>query len=129
MEIFYATVLNMKGMAIFLAVISLLLAAAAIAIHSSIETDKILEKDDSPIPKTLLYVALVFGCTFWMCILFTLVPSPKDLWEVRIGLLKYNVVSQENIEKFVREGMPAIERITKKLECQYLGCEEKKNEQ
>lgn len=48
-------------------------------------------------------------------------PSIDSLWKVRISLIKYGMASEENIIKGVEE----IERIGKKLECKYLGCEDK----
>jgi len=53
------------------------------------------------------------------------IPSVSDVWKVRIGLIKYNLASSENITKASSE----IERIGKKLECKYLGgCKEGKEE-
>jgi hypothetical protein len=52
------------------------------------------------------------------------VPSIDDLWHVRIGLIKLQLASPENIQK----GSDVIERLGHKLECKYLGCETKKGE-
>jgi hypothetical protein len=55
----------------------------------------------------------------------TCVPTIDDLWKVRIGLIKYQLASSENVQT----GVDTIERIGKKLECKYLGgCDEKKPE-
>ncbi len=51
-------------------------------------------------------------------------PSVEDLWKVRIGMIKLQLASPENIQK----GADVIERLGAKLECKYLGCEEKKEE-
>lgn len=51
---------------------------------------------------------------------FAAIPSVDDLWKVRIGLIKLQLASPENIQK----GSEVIERIGKKLECKYLGCDE-----
>ena len=61
---------------------------------------------------------------FSFCILFASVPDVKDLWETRIGLIKLELASPNN----VRAGVKEIARIGKKLECKYVGCgeEEKK---
>jgi len=48
-----------------------------------------------------------------------LIPSPKALFNVRIGLLKWHLASPANVSK----GAEHIERIAQKLECKYLGCE------
>src|ERR1043165_3453297 len=45
------------------------------------------------------------------------VPSVDDVWKVRVGLLKFQLASPENIEK----GTKVIERIAGELECKYLG--------
>lgn len=59
---------------------------------------------------------LFFGC------LICLIPDVDDLWRVRISLIKYELSSKDNIQK----ASETIERIGTKLECKYLGCEEKK---
>jgi len=60
---------------------------------------------------------LTFVVSLVICI-----PSIEDLWKVRIGLIKLELASPENIEK----GADEIARIAKRLECKYLGCEDKK---
>lgn len=65
--------------------------------------------------KTLGGIVLLFG-------VLASVPSINDLWRVRIGLIKYNLASPENVKQTIE----TIERIGKKLECKYLGCEETK---
>lgn len=49
-----------------------------------------------------------------------LVPSAEDIFRIRIGLIKFQLASPENIQK----GAETIERLGKKLECKYLGCED-----
>lgn len=51
-------------------------------------------------------------------------PTIDDIWRVRIGLIKIQLASPENIQK----GADVIERIGQKLECKYLGCDEKKKD-
>lgn len=65
-----------------------------------------------------------FGITGFICFIVVSIPNVKDLWEVRIGLIKLELASPENIQK----GSEEIIRLGKKLECKYLGCteEEKK---
>ncbi len=50
------------------------------------------------------------------------VPSIDDIWKIRIALVKLELSSSENLQK----GVETIERVGKKLECKYLGCEETK---
>jgi hypothetical protein len=47
-----------------------------------------------------------------------------NLWEVRIGLIKLELASPQNVQASVEE----ITRIGKKLECKYLGCDESKKD-
>ena len=58
-------------------------------------------------------------------ILFSIIisiPSPNKLFKYRLGILKFQLASPENIKRSSVE----IQRIAEKLECKYLGCEEKK---
>lgn len=55
---------------------------------------------------------------------FALVPSIDQVWKIRIGLIKLQLASPDNIQK----GAEVIERIGHKLECKYLGCKEEKQE-
>lgn len=59
---------------------------------------------------------------FVVCLCFSLLPSTEDIWKVRIGLIKFQLASPENIKK----GTDEIAVIAKKLECKYLGCEDSK---
>lgn len=53
----------------------------------------------------------------------TIIPSPKDLLKIRLGLIGFELVSPENVKK----GSDEIEKIIKKLECKYLEeCEKDK---
>jgi hypothetical protein len=56
-------------------------------------------------------------------VLISLTPSIKEIWEVRIALIKYQLASPENIAKSTEE----ISRIAKKLECEYLGCKDEES--
>lgn len=60
-----------------------------------------------------------------ICGPLAMIPSLTDIWRVRLALLKFELVSPESI----KSGAETIERIGKKLECKYLGCEEKKDKQ
>ena len=60
------------------------------------------------------------------CLIFlVMTPSINDLYKIRLGLLKYELTSPENVSK----GTAEIQRIAHKLECKYLGCNEKKSDQ
>lgn len=58
-------------------------------------------------------------CSFLICP-FALIPSIEQVWKIRIGLIKFQLASPENIAK----GAAVIERIGHKLECKYLGCKD-----
>ncbi len=49
------------------------------------------------------------------------VPSVDQIWKIRIGLIKLQLASPENLQK----GTDEIQRIAKKLECKYVGCDDK----
>lgn len=68
-----------------------------------------------------LYRKCVVGVIF--ASLIAVLPGVDDLWKVRIGLIKLQLSSPENIQK----GADVIERLGKKLECKYLGCTENKD--
>lgn len=61
-------------------------------------------------PITLLAIALVAG-------ILTALPTARDLWEVRIDLIKFELASPEHM----KAGKEEITRIAHKLECKYLG--------
>ena len=48
------------------------------------------------------------------------IPTPEELFKIRLGMLKYTMASPENVQK----GMDEIQRVAAKLECKYLGCKE-----
>lgn len=54
--------------------------------------------------------------------LLSVVPTLEDLTKIRIEMIKYQLVSPENVTKTTDE----IKRIAEKLECKYLGCKEEK---
>jgi hypothetical protein len=65
---------------------------------------------------------LVFTFVFpsWIIIsLIAAMPTVDDLWKVRIGLLKLQLASPENVQK----GAEEIARIAKQLECSYFKCQ------
>ena len=60
--------------------------------------------------------------TICFAFLLGIIPTINQLWKVRVGLIKLQLASPQNIEK----GVETIERIGKKLECKYVGCEKEK---
>lgn len=76
-----------------------------------------MNKQDLPFKIKKRYVAIYVIILCVLCI-----PDLNELWKVRISLIKLELSSPENIAK----GVETIERIGTKLECKYLGCEEKK---
>lgn len=75
--------------------------------------------------------ALAFNLARWFSILTVLVgvslafPSPVQLWEIRLSLIKFHLADPANINK----GADVIYRISRSLECRYLhtGCEDETN--
>jgi hypothetical protein len=72
--------------------------------------------------KAMWRIVIQMSPAFIFIFLLALIPSVDDLWKVRIGLIKLELASPENIQKSTDE----ITRIAKKLECKYLGCEKEK---
>ena len=64
--------------------------------------------------------SLGFFTVFVISAALAALPGPEKLWKVRIGLIKLQLASPENIQK----GADVIERIGAKLECKYLGCKD-----
>lgn len=77
-----------------------------------------LDGSEESIKKYFKYYKIVIPVIL-ISSLFVSLPNVETLWKVRIGLIKYTLASSDNLEK----GVEAIERIGKKLECKYLGCE------
>lgn len=57
---------------------------------------------------------------FIVGLLFMVVPIGEDVIKARIGRVKYELLNQANINS----GLSEIQRIGRKLECKYLGCDE-----
>lgn len=84
-------------------------------------SDKRSEKESAPdawkLCKTSFIFTLILGTVGSL-------PQVNDLWKVRIGLVKFELASPENI----KAGTETIERVAHKLECSYLGCPENKKQ-
>lgn len=111
-DILYAGILQAQRPASV--VLVLLLAVAFILFCSYSELD-----DDSQ--TKVNKIAFKLGLVITVLGIVTLVPSPKELLKVRIGLIGYQLTSPENVKKTGSE----LNRLLKKLECKHLGCEEK----
>lgn len=64
-----------------------------------------------------LIIAFVFANIIGVV---TLIPSHERVMAVKIERIKNEAVNKDNIQK----GVETLERIGKKLECKYLGCED-----
>ena len=51
-------------------------------------------------------------------------PTHGKMLELKIAKIKNEAVTAENLNK----GIEAIERVSRKLECKYLGCKGERNE-
>ena len=63
--------------------------------------------------------AILSMCFGVIAPLFVFFPTHNKILEVKISRIKNEAVSKENVTK----GVETLERISKKLECKYLGCE------
>lgn len=59
-----------------------------------------------------------------LSILIALLPTPEQMWKIRLAIVKFELASPENVSK----GVDAIERIAHALECKYLKCDDKKED-
>ncbi len=78
---------------------------------------RFIEEDKKFTPIALKFIGAAFFLGIFACI-----PNADELWKVRIAMIKLELASPENI----KDGVQVIEEIGKKLECKYLGCDEKK---
>lgn len=124
-ELILAVLFNVKGLAIAGAIFGVIGFGITVLIAGILRGGSINERDPDSnrakylltqlVPKQMIFVAV--------CAAFSVIPSVDDLWKVRIGLIKLQLASPENIQK----GAEVIERIGQKLECKYLGCAEERN--
>lgn len=118
-EILLAALINLKGVFCFSALVSGLTVLLS-GVFFLMAKDLGKTRDQVLSRKALKVSSLVFvPMMFLSCI-----PTIDDLWKVRIGLIKLQLASPENITSAAE----TIERIGKKLECKYIGCDEEKAE-
>jgi hypothetical protein len=86
--------------------------------------------DHSKTPEANKDIATV-GKIWWRVFILLIIsitigslPKVDDLWKIRVSMIKLYLASPENI----KAGSETIERIAKRLECQYIGCKEDKKE-
>lgn len=113
MEVLLAFLSNFSTLALILS-IGLSIAAPFVWMFGEFKGNDVQDRRAQALKKMLLALIIL---AFFAC-----VPSINNLWTVRIGLIKLELASPENVKK----ASETIERIGQKLECKYLGCEEKK---
>ncbi len=117
-ELILATLTNLQGLFVVIAVVSLL---ATVHTHFMVSDqsstgEELVYSSLKPWPRRFVVAALIFGA-------LACIPTPNDLWHARIALVKFELASPENVKK----GTERIDAIAKALECKYLNnCEEKK---
>lgn len=126
-EIVLAFVSNLTCLFVISAVVSAF-ASIVLIILMAIKMDEATWKSNptETIRIKEVYASLAFKKAlpaFFISIALACIPSVNDIWKVRIGLIKLQLASPENIQK----GAEEITRIGKKLECRYLGCDEEKS--
>lgn len=62
---------------------------------------------------------ILIGLIWFAVSFFALMPTHQKILAVKIARIKNEAVSKENVTK----GVETLERIGKKLECKYLGCD------
>lgn len=120
-EILLATLVNIKSVAETVAGIGLVMGFFFLGIFKFVPENDWEEKQRQNC-KNVSNLLLIIGC---ISLPFVVIPTMNDLWRVRIGLIKLELSSEENIQKAGDE----IQRIGQRLECKYLGgCEKEKVE-
>lgn len=126
LEFFLGMAYNLKWAFNIIAFISILgLTATTIAVCITHGEEKDGKPTCGPTERKMARKLWLLAAFF---LLFSIIPASvpdvNDLWKIRIGMIKLQLASPENVEK----GAAEIIRIGKKLECRYLGCEEQKQE-
>lgn len=98
------------GLVLFVSGFGLLLLTIGYSMTCS---DAYMKEEFAKIKKLIPRVTIIFLFAFP----FALIPSPEDLFNLRIALIKLQLASPENVTK----GVETIKRIGQKLEEKYLG--------
>lgn len=120
-ELLLGTLWNLTGVSIFLAVITGIAAIVLGVIAYLIPADTYGMKDADKAIFTKYWIgnAKKFAAAFLVFAFIGCIPSVDDLWKIRIGMIKLELSSPENLA----QAKTAIERIGAKLECKYIGGE------
>lgn len=109
LEIGLAFVSNLRILFVLFGLISTVVICITLIAH--------LDEDEKSVKKHMYLKQCLFFIVLTM-ILFSLscIPNVNELWKVRIGLIKLEMASPEN----VKSGVEVIERVGRELECKYL---------
>lgn len=124
-EFLLGTAYNARALFNFLAFLSgagLFISTFGVFVSHSYENDGETRSFDPATRKFWRHSWLLCITILGFTIVPACVPNVEDLWKIRIGMIKLQLASPQNVEK----GAAEIIRIGKKLECRYLGCEEEK---
>lgn len=116
-EFIYATILNGGQFARFVTFLLIIILIGAV-ICSSIMAES-NDSNDKDVANGMSKISQ--WCAFFLIFFLpvALVPSPKKLLEVRLGLIGWDIATSENVQKTGDE----LKRLMEKLECKYLGCD------
>jgi len=94
-----------------------------VAARCDTDAYRALKNDDEQFSFGIRNFKWVFGPILICTIFISFLPTHDRILEVKIAKIKNEALTQANLNK----GVEAVERITKKLECKYLGgCEKEK---
>lgn len=117
-EFFIALFVNLHSLSQFQAVFSFILLLLLCMIYGIESSGPFADsKNLSIIKKGIKYSLTVL----LICLPVCLMPTPEELFKIRLSMLKLELTNKENVSLAVEE----INRIATKLECKYLGCKEK----
>lgn len=118
-EFFLAFVNNLKSGAGLLC-ITLAVICIFLSIHIMIEPEAFCDRPEGR-RHYVMWLKRGWAALF-VSGFFASLPNMDQIWHARIALIKFELASPKNIEG----ASETIERIGKRLECKYLGCDEAK---
>jgi hypothetical protein len=98
-----------------LSIIGLIISLVICGAESGKYGDKDGAKYSAKVAKFMAFILVISS-------IFCMLPSTKQLWEVRLDLIKLELSKKENVEA----GVDQIKLLAKELECKYLNVCEKK---